>query len=95
VCDVIYQNRHRLNACQFSYACDRRPETIRDERAWEIASRIADDAIAGRVFLAEIGDSTHYHANYVAPRWRRSLYRTERIGTHIFYRMPGVSINGS
>jgi hypothetical protein len=95
VCDVIYQNRHRRNACQFSYACDRHPETVRDERAWEVASRIADDAIAGRVFLAEIGDSTHYHANYVAPRWRRALFRTERIGTHIFYRMPGVSINGS
>jgi hypothetical protein len=95
VCGVIYQNARRMNRCQFSYACDGRPERIRDEHAWERASRIADDAIAGRVFLDEIGDSTHYHATYVAPRWRRSLARTEQIGTHIFYRLPGSSINGS
>lgn len=95
VCDVIYQNRHWRNRCQFSYACDGAPETVRDQRAWDVASRIADDAIAGRVFLDGIGDSTHYHATYVAPRWRRGLNRTERIGTHIFYSMPGVSINGS
>jgi hypothetical protein len=95
VCGVIYQNARRMNRCQFSYACDGRPERIRDEHAWERASRIADDAIAGRVFLDEIGDSTHYHATYVAPRWRRSLARTEQIGTHIFYRLPGLAINGS
>jgi hypothetical protein len=95
VCDVIYQNRHWRNRCQFSYACDGTAETIRDQRAWDLASRIADDAIAGRVFLDGIGDSTHYHASYVAPRWRRGLNRTERIGAHIFYSMPGVSINGS
>jgi hypothetical protein len=95
VCAVIYQNRHRRNRCQFSYACDGAPDTIRDVRAWELASRIADDAIAGRAFLNEIGDSTHYHATYVAPRWRRALNRTQRIGTHIFYTLPGVAINGS
>jgi spore germination cell wall hydrolase CwlJ-like protein len=47
-----------------------------------------------RFVLDEIGDSTHYHATYVAPRWRRGLNRTEQIGSHIFYRMPGVTING-
>lgn len=88
VCDVIYQNRHWRNRCQFSYACDAAPETVRDTRAWELAERVADDALTGRVFLREIGDSTHYHATYVAPRWRRFMDRTERIGTHIFYRVP-------
>lgn len=88
VCDVIYQNRHWRNRCQFSYACDTAPETIRDARAWDLAERVADDALTGRVFLREIGDSTHYHATYVAPRWRRSMDVTERIGTHIFYRVP-------
>lgn len=95
VCDVIYQNRHVRNRCQFSYACDGRPDAIRNEQAWDVASRIADDVLSGRVFLDEIGDSTHYHATYVAPRWRRGLNRTEQIGSHIFYRMPGVTINGS
>jgi spore germination cell wall hydrolase CwlJ-like protein len=27
-----------------------------------------------------------YHANYVAPSWRRNLTRVDKIGAHIFYR---------
>src|SRR3546814_20501053 len=28
----------------------------------------------------------HYHAAYVAPRWRSTLERVAQIGAHIFYR---------
>jgi spore germination cell wall hydrolase CwlJ-like protein len=93
VCGVVYQNAHRHNACQFSYACDGIPDRIGDQTAWARAIRIADDALLGRSFLAEIGDSTHYHATYVAPAWRLELVRTLRIGEHIFYRMPNLEIN--
>lgn len=93
ICGVIFQNKSWHNRCQFSFACDGTKKRVNDQEAWETANRIADDAIAGRYFLQEIGDATHYHAAYVAPRWRRSLHRVKRIGEHIFYTIPGVAIN--
>lgn len=90
VCGVIYQNRHWRNRCQFSFACDGRPERIRDQHSWTVAMAFAEDAIVNNHFLDEIGGSTHYHATYVRPRWSRALRRIERIGTHIFYKLrPG------
>lgn len=93
ICGVIFQNQHWRNRCQFSFACDGTKKRVNDQEAWETANRVADDAIAGRYFLQEIGDATHYHAAYVAPRWRRSLQRMKKIGEHIFYAIPGVAIN--
>ena len=31
-------------------------------------------------------DDLWYHADYVAPKWRKNLSRVEKIGAHIFYR---------
>lgn len=93
ICGVIFQNKNWRNHCQFSFACDGTKKRVKDQEAWETANKIADDAISGRYFLQEIGDATHYHAAYVAPRWRRSLHRIKRIGEHIFYTIPGVAIN--
>jgi spore germination cell wall hydrolase CwlJ-like protein len=93
VCGVVYQNAHRFNACQFSYACDGIPDRVNDRTAWDKAIRIAADALSGRSFLAEIGDSTHYHATWVSPVWRLELVQTLKIGEHIFYRMPNLEIN--
>jgi spore germination cell wall hydrolase CwlJ-like protein len=90
VCDVIYQNRHWRNRCQFSFACDGRPERIRDQRSWARAMAYAEDAIVNDFYLDDIGGSTHYHATYVRPRWARALRRIQRVGTHIFYKLrPG------
>lgn len=88
-CDVVYQNDHKKNACQFSFACDGIPDRIRDSRAWTVAERIAEitlrcdaDCRSGR---AQLNQSTHYHAVRVAPGWSRKLKRTGRIGNHVFY----------
>ncbi len=85
ICGVIYQNTSRRHACQFSYACDGRPERIRDAAAWKRAKKIADDALSARIYLADVGKATHYHANWVGPGWRKGMHRLKKIGTHIFY----------
>ncbi len=52
--------------------------------------RIADEVLAGETYISDVGRSTHYHANYVKPRWARSLTKMDVIGHHIFYRLkPG------
>jgi spore germination cell wall hydrolase CwlJ-like protein len=86
VCGVVYQNRHRYLACQFTFACDRHPDVIRDQVAWRRATAIAQGTLDGKLWLAEIGKATHYHAYWVRPAWARSMHRLDRIGVHTFYR---------
>ena len=87
VCGVIYQGSARPG-CQFSFACDgsmRRPPV---PALWRRSAEIARAALTGHV-EASIGMATHYHANYVLPRWAPKLTKIEQIGAHIFYRWPG------
>lgn len=89
VCGVVYQGAQGKGGCQFSFACDGRPDRIREKRAWAAAQSIARDALAGYVRLADVGMATHYHATYVSPRWARKMQRLAKIGQHIFYLEPG------
>jgi spore germination cell wall hydrolase CwlJ-like protein len=44
---------------------------------------------AGGAVDREVGLATHYHADYVVPRWRDSMVKMAQVGTHLFYRWPG------
>jgi len=86
VCGVVYQNaRHHL-ACQFTFACDGIPDVVNEPDAWLRAMRIAKEMLDGRLWLAEIGKATHYHAYWVHPSWARTMHKLYRIGVHTFYR---------
>jgi spore germination cell wall hydrolase CwlJ-like protein len=90
ICGVVYQNRHRHLACQFTFACEGKSLRIRERDSWDDAKRIASAVLNGDTYLADVGASTHYHANYVRPRWSRKLKRMDVIGRHIFYKLrPG------
>lgn len=90
VCGVVYQNRHRHLACQFTFACEGKQLRISDGESWESAKRVARDVTEGRTYLADVGGSTHYHADYVRPTWARRLKKMDVIGRHIFYQLrPG------
>jgi hypothetical protein len=90
VCGVVYQNRHRYMACQFSFACEGKSLRITEPEPWRTAQRIAEEVLDGKTWIADVGGSTHYHANYVRPGWSRRLKRMDRIGSHIFYELrPG------
>lgn len=90
VCGVVFQNRHRYKACQFTFTCEGKSLAIRDHASWATAQRIAREVLEGRTYLAKVGGSTHYHATYVRPRWAKKLKRTDKIGTHVFYKLkPG------
>ena len=87
VCGVTHQGAEKRNACQFSYECDGRPETIADRDAFATAGKIAHILLSGRPRVLT-GGATHYHADHVRPAWARRLVRTRVIGEHIFYRYP-------
>ena len=87
ICGVVYQGAG-TGVCQFTFVCDgalyRRPA----QAAWNQAEKIAEAALAGYVEKS-VGEATHYHADYVAPRWAPMLAKVAEIGQHIFYRWTG------
>ena len=94
ICGVVYQNVHRHMRCQFTFACDGRPERVDEPAAWERAKHIACDALDGNFWLNDVGEATHYHARWVHPWWVRKMRKLDRIGVHTFYR-PRNWGNGS
>ena len=89
ICDVVYQNEDWRNRCQFSFACDNIKDRIRSEYHWKMAREVAMAVTAGKIWLPEVGSSTHYHAVYVRPAWARTMKKVGRIGLHVFYRTYG------
>lgn len=89
VCGVVFQGSQRQTGCQFSFTCDgslarRHPGLA----AWARARAIAGAALAGAVD-PRVGWATHYHADYVVPKWRDGLAKLAQVGAHLFYRWPG------
>ena len=86
VCGVVYQNKHRHLACQFTFACDNNPDVIREPDMWDRAQKIAKAILDGRLWLPEVDRSTHYHAYWVRPSWVSEMKKTYKFGVHTFYR---------
>jgi spore germination cell wall hydrolase CwlJ-like protein len=86
VCSVVYQNAHRHLSCQFTFACDGKPESVNERGAWTRANRIAQQTLNAKVWLPEVNKATHYHASYVRPNWIRDMKVMVRYGVHTFYR---------
>jgi spore germination cell wall hydrolase CwlJ-like protein len=86
VCGVVYQNAHRKFACQFTFACDNVPDVVNEPDMWEQAREISRDMLDGKLWLPEIGHSTHYHAYWVHPSWVNEMRKLHKIGVHSFYR---------
>ena len=86
ICAVVFQNQHRRNACQFSFACDGIPEVVNDRKSWAQAEEIAKKVTQGQLYLTEVGDATHYHATYVRPAWAPRMNKVTQIGLHVFYK---------
>jgi Cell Wall Hydrolase len=85
VCKVVYQGSDKARSCQFSFACDGAPDTPKAGDAWTEAKNVARRAMSTTNQVQIISTATHYHADYVKPRWSDSLKRLIKIGHHIFY----------
>jgi spore germination cell wall hydrolase CwlJ-like protein len=86
VCGVVYQNKHRHLACQFTFACDNVADVVREPDMWDRAKKIAKAMLDGQLWLPEVAKSTHYHAYWVHPSWVHEMKKMYRFGVHTFYR---------
>ena len=87
LCTVINQGTGRRYACQFTYTCDGRAETIGEPRSWERVGKVARLLMDGTPRQLT-GGATHYHTKAVNPSWAQRFPRTASIGSHYFYRQP-------
>ena len=86
ICGVVYQGSQRRNSCQFSFACDGQPDDVKSPAAWARSKRIAQKAISGELKMGTaMSQATNYHADYVKPKWAKSMRKLVTIGNHIFY----------
>ena len=86
VCGVVYQNKHRHLACQFTFACDNVADVVREPDMWDRARKIAKAMLDGQLWLPEVAKSTHYHAYWVRPSWVNEMKKMYKFGVHTFYR---------
>ena len=86
VCGVVFQGSERKNSCQFSFACDGQADNPKHGKPWRQAKVVAKRALSGNGQLRVISTATHYHADYVKPKWAGAMSRLIKIGSHIFYR---------
>jgi spore germination cell wall hydrolase CwlJ-like protein len=86
VCGVVYQNKHRHLACQFTFACDNNADVVKEPDMWDRAKKIAKAMLDGQLWLPEVAKSTHYHAYWVRPSWVSEMKRMYKTGVHTFYR---------
>lgn len=85
ICEVVYQNAEKSNACQFSFACNGKSDRPRRGKAWEQAKTLATRSIAGEGDVQATATATYFHADYVQPKWSGAMTRLVKIGRHIFY----------
>ena len=87
ICRVVYQNAHRRDRCQFSFACDGQPDEPAESIAWALALGMAEALVRTEepLMSKQLLQSTHYHADYVRPYWAPQLAMTGTVGRHIFY----------
>ena len=88
ICGVVFQGSSQLTGCQFSFTCDGSRARPPIEPFWSRARGVAERALAGHV-MAPVGLATHYHADYVLPRWGPTMVKIRQFGSQIFYRYPG------
>ena len=87
VCGVISEGSSRLNACQFSYNCDGKLETINEKKIYERILKLSKMLLEPSArFLT--GGATFYHSKLVSLSWSKKFIKTNEIGNHVFYTLP-------
>ena len=81
VCEVVFQKAR--NVCQFSWVCEKRLLSIREEVYNDIRK------LAKTIYYGKVKDFTrgamYFHRVDIAPKWSYSKKISLVIGNHIFY----------
>jgi spore germination cell wall hydrolase CwlJ-like protein len=79
------------NRCQFSYYCDGKSDDLTPfyrTKTWDDVTKVVVYMMhRTSPYISNLLDgATHYHADYVDPKWSRTLTKVVQIDNHIFYK---------
>lgn len=82
VCEVVWQR-----GPQFSWTLDGKSDVPKEKEAWATALGLSQLILEDptRMSVECVGNSTHYHADYVVPEWSSKLDLKCKVGSHLFY----------
>ncbi len=90
VCGVVYDNK------QFSWYSDGLSDNPKNKRKFVRSLLVASAILSPDTSMEDFTyNATHYHADYVNPRWAQHMIRLVKVDTHIAYREelePSVSL---
>jgi spore germination cell wall hydrolase CwlJ-like protein len=78
ICSVVYSK------AQFSWTLKKNLHKPQGN-AWIDARWVAHTVLAQNIRVRTLQDATYYHADYVNPRWAKTVTRVQQVGQHIFY----------
>lgn len=84
ICDVVKQGSE-TGPCQFSWWCDGRPDHVREEEPYEMATDVARIALNGKLKDRTDG-ALYFHDKRVSPSWANEFKRTLEAGDFYFYK---------
>lgn len=84
ICEVVKQGSES-GPCQFSWWCDGRPDHVREEEPYEMATDVARIALNGRLKDRTKG-ALYFHDKRVSPAWANEFKRTLEAGDFYFYK---------
>ena len=87
ICGVVKQGREQ-GACQFSWWCDGRPDSVQEKERYAHAKEIARKAL-NRQLKDLTGGAMYFHRKGLSPVWSKKYIRTTQVGNHLFYRPAG------
>jgi spore germination cell wall hydrolase CwlJ-like protein len=79
ICSVVYSK------AQFSWTLKKNIHKPRGD-AWIEARWVAHTVLAQNIRVRSLQDATYYHADYVKPRWAKTVAKIQQVGQHIFYK---------
>jgi len=81
ICDVVYEHK------QFSWYSDGLSDNVRNYKLYNEITLLTSAVLSPETGLEDFTmNATHYHADYVNPKWSRSMIRLIQVDTHIAYR---------
>lgn len=81
ICDVVYDYK------QFSWYSDGLSDNPKNLRKYEEVALVTSAILSTETSMSDFTyNATHYHADYVQPRWAKQMIKLTQVDTHIAYR---------
>jgi len=89
ICGVVFEGQERKDKlCQFSWTCDKliNKNVPKKTNLWDDSEKLAKIVMFQQDTIVDITNGAiYYHADYVLPKWSKTMKKVATIDRHLFY----------